>query len=152
MNKSLRFFIESEQHKEYEDITKKSSSFLQGKRFADVFLLSCLLGYKRGKYEEQKKRREVAAISVFSEEELWILRGLAFVHRLNETGNEEEALRVLLDDSMVFKIVEGYAKSGLKHLKYIIELGLRESIEDKVLDILEEICSDETINKYIECD
>ncbi len=152
MKKSLRFYIESEQHKKYENLSKSHRSFLQGKRFADIFLLASLLGYRRGVYEDVKKRKEVANTSVFSDEELWIFRGLAFIHQLKETNNEEEALKVLLEEKEVFKIAEGYAKSGLKYLEDIVFMDLREKIEDFASDILNEICSDEIVKEYVECD
>jgi dnd system-associated protein 4 len=84
--------------------------------FKDIFILASCLGFLSGSRETLPtgSKKHDFRISVFSKNELSLLRGIAIADRND--------LNVLNDENTVFKIVEEYANAGIHDIKaYLID-------------------------------
>ena len=100
----------SDKHsKMYEDLkTDTSLSPFAGATYKDIFLYAMSYGYRHGLSEEVEKPRPNIPLSVFSEEELWLIKSIA----VSEVGS----LEILSDEKSVYETAEKYANGAIESI------------------------------------
>ena len=86
--------------------------------FKDLFMLAACLGFRNGRRIRTHKPDSEFRVSVFSEDDLAILKALVIA----ETGDVD----VLIRDGEILAIAEEYANAGIYEVKaYLIDEGGR---------------------------
>jgi dnd system-associated protein 4 len=98
----------SDKHsKMYEDLkTDASLSPFAGATYKDIFLYAMAYGYRHGLSEDLEKPRPNIPLSVFSEEEQWLIKSIAV--------SEASSLEILSDEKSVYETAERYANGALE--------------------------------------
>ena len=93
--------------KMYEDLkTDVSLSPFAGATYKDIFLYAMAYGYRHGLSEDLERPRPNIPLSVFNEEEQWLIKSVA----VSEAGS----LEVLSDEKSVYETAEKYANGALE--------------------------------------
>ena len=108
----MKFFVDKKAHKLFRDLVDLKGSLLYGRDLKDVFILSMAFGFRLGKKKPLEKRQEVADITVFSEQQITLIKAVAVT--------SEKNLEVLLDKKRIFTIAEEYANGGILLLHEMI--------------------------------
>ena len=107
-----KFYIDESKYIKYQKLIKTPTSPFYKKKMKDVFVIAAAIGYYFNNRFPLKKRREVASIEVFTNDEKWIMYSIAVA-----TTNK---LEIILDMQEVLRIVEEYANAGIDYLYDLI--------------------------------
>jgi dnd system-associated protein 4 len=118
-------------------VAKNNASCFAGQELGEVYLLAAAIGSANNTRLPSRERSDVRLYRSLSDNYKLLIRAIAI-----SASNYD--VQVVLDGGKTLKIVEEFANGGLKILyDKIFDAGLKFSIEDEVLKLLEQRSSRE---------